>query len=327
MNLSCTPGASVPLPLPANYCLCTAAYYGSECESVLSWWFPLNTFNHVFEGLLLIFALIWAIRVVIKKIQKRRLVSLAGVALSLEILSTLVRIAWLCLPGVELVAFSTNQTYVIVAGVLLPLSIVLWLASAAIIMAFWHEIWSSKTKASGSIARSTKISLIVSSIVFFICTLIGLIYLDAVTELGFLIYYVPLGVIILVLLGFTIRLSRFNIGKLSTSLKAKHSWTMRLFIALIVNWSIYYITLGAYIFTSNSPVSMAELILFRLTEAIAAILNMALLDYQARALRSSSSEPLSRTSILTTPSAGSQSSSKPGSTETTPSKGGDDSES
>ena len=280
LNLTCTIGGGTLSP--TNTCICSPAYYGEQCQFVISWWFPLNTFNHIFEGVTLIGELIWAIIVLISKIKQSRAVSLVGVSLILQIVAIISRLIFLVMPGFELVPFSKNSTMSLIAEITIPISIVLWLDSTTLIMAFWYENWTAKTKADGTIARKTKIILITISILFFICTLIGLTYLDYVSSYGPFIYIVPLYLIVITLIGLTIRISCFNTKNLSQKLKNKHRWTSRLFIVLMINWVIYCIDLSI---NSNTGVSsIISLMVFRLTESIASMINMALLDYKCRTL-------------------------------------------
>ena len=101
--------------------------------------------------------------------------------------------------------------------------------------------------------------------------MIGLLYLETAYPLGFLVYYIPLVLIVVLLTAFAIRLSRFDTSALSQKLQERHKWVSRLFIILVINWFVYCLVLIIWALNSTNAFAMVGYIVFRLCEAIAAI--------------------------------------------------------
>lgn len=309
MNLSCTPGGTIGISPITNSCICDAPYYGDRCEYYRLWWFSLDQLWHTIQAIALLIIFVWSIAVAISKSKKNQIKSLVGMALLLQGLACATRIVWLVLPGKEIQPYATDISVSLAENVLVAVSVVLWLASHSMTMAFWNEIWVKKIKADGSIAKSTKITLIVATLLFFACTMIGLLYLEAAYPLGFLVYYIPLVLIVVLLMAFTIRLSRFNTKGLSGRLQERHKWVSRLFVTLVVNWFFYCLVLIIWALNSTNAFAMVGYIVFRLCETIAAIGLALLVDYKAKVFRCLKSDDISRSSSTGRSGSGSHKSS------------------
>jgi hypothetical protein len=268
-------------------CICYAPYYGIECEYVHTWWFNMQYALHSIEGVLLLLVLLYACVIFREKITTKKVVSLAGVALLIDIVSIILRIIWIVLPSVELVPYAPNHgPLYYIGGILVAMPMALWCVASALVIVYWYDgLRNSLTNAKPGVTRTTKISLIVISTILFMMSIIGLSLSISGITLGYLVYYIPVCVFILGI-GIVTLLTKLisNVDGLAQHIVARNQWNLRMFMGICVLWVIFCAALGIYKYVPPLA-SIVNIIIFRGTEIGVSILIICTIDYRLHILR------------------------------------------
>lgn len=289
---NCTLGYGTRVFINATQtCVCATGYTGTLCESAVDWYFDTVTFLHAFHATGLILALLWAIVLLSHPTKRAALKNLAGATLGLSMTSGVLRVIWLVIPSSEITRFyNPTLPYAYFYAALSALAPVLLLAASALVMAFWYDTWTTKLKSSAaeytSLTRRSKILLIGMAVIGFVAASIGIFMLVPLTS--FLLIFLPLCLDILLLATYTGIIYNFDTKQMSYKFREKHRWASRVFVIIVVAWTVYTLSLCLQILDPVISLSTTTIIchiLYRTLEPTVALAVMALVDPYAHVLR------------------------------------------
>jgi hypothetical protein len=294
---NCTPGYGTRAFINATgRCVCRAGYVGATCETVEEWYYGLVSALHALHGLVLVVVLAWAIALLANRHKRRTLRNLAGFTLGLAVTSALLRLVWLAAPSGEVTPFYLpTLAYATFYAALSALAPVLLLVASAVVMAFWVDLWSVKRQQRGgdgrALALHSKILLGGLSAATVIAAAVGIFLLDPITD--FLLIFLPLVLNAILFAVYTALIWRVDVEGLSKEFRAKYTWAARVFVAMVVAWWVYTLTLLAQICLALfagvvAPVRDVELlchVFYRTFEPANALMVMLLIDPRAFVLR------------------------------------------
>lgn len=253
-------------------CVCYRGYHGSTCDQRYLWYRPiLLTLFSITTLFMIIFSIWSSIRIRYSYLNKKKKFSLVNILLIFNIISCLLRILYMWLPSRAVLGTLESQAITLLHIALVHGCNAIWLAICLNVVGFWYDILRRINKK--NISKKTRNIIIINSIVTFILTISGMIFIIITgnNAIGGVIILLPLSANIIFMIIYSIIISKLSSNLNNKKNIKKRKWFFRSIIIIISALSIYlFFNILAAILSSadlSTYVIISE-IMFRLSECL-----------------------------------------------------------
>lgn len=294
-------------------CACHRGYYGDLCENHYDYYSNGLMATHIIETLCMVTVLIWALFRLLFIIKNKKLkINLSNGSILMNSIACILRIILLWYPSRNVLGSIETESTIYVQIILVHTAISIWMSTSLLIMGFWYDIF--KKFGNEKITKKTTIIVLCISVSIFIGTIVGMSLILLVQNgnvYGLLLILLLILICIITMSIFTHKIRKVGMS-VSNKNKSKVRWTVRVFISLIVAWSVYFFSnILLVLLVGAREVYIIPDMLFRLCECFIAILIMMANDYNFNSIRniiscgkientiSTTQEKITKTSIVT----------------------------